>query len=128
MAAISGALSIFATGDHVIFCQDIYGGTHRITSKHFTQFGIEVTFVDATNLEEIEKNIKPNTKGIYLETPSNPLMRVTDLKGAAEIAKKHGIITIIDNTFMSPYLQRPIEYGIDIVVHSATKFIGGHIS
>jgi cysteine-S-conjugate beta-lyase len=126
MAAISGALSIFATGDHVIFCQDIYGGTHRIASKHFTQFGIEVTFVDATNLEEIKNNIKPNTKGLYLETPSNPLMRVTDLKGAAKIAKEHSIITIIDNTFMSPYLQRPIEHGIDIVVHSATKFIGGH--
>lgn len=126
MAAVSGALLIFSKGDHIIFCKDIYGGTHRVASKHFTQFGIEVTFVDTTDLEEIKKNIRPNTKGLYLETPSNPLLRVTDLKGAAKIAKEHGIITIIDNTFMSPYLQRPIEHGIDIIVHSATKFIGGH--
>lgn len=126
MAAVSGALLIFSKGDHVIFCRDIYGGTHRIASKHFTQFGIEVTFVDATDLEEIKKSIRPNTKGLYLETPSNPLLRVTDLKGAAKIAKENGITTIIDNTFMSPYLQRPIEHGIDIIVHSATKFIGGH--
>ena len=88
MAAVSGALLIFSKGDHVIFCRDIYGGTHRIASKHFTQFGIEVTFVDATDLEEIKKSIRPNTKGLYLETPSNPLLRVTDLKGAAKIAKE----------------------------------------
>ncbi|QAA32894.1 trans-sulfuration enzyme family protein [Clostridium manihotivorum] len=126
MAATSSVLSIFSAGDHIIICEDVYGGTYRIASKVFSRFNIEFTFVDASKLENIKKAVKPNTKGIFLETPSNPLLKITDLKGAIEIAKESNLIVIVDNTFMSPYLQRPLELGADIVVHSATKFIGGH--
>ncbi|MEI6131821.1 MAG: PLP-dependent aspartate aminotransferase family protein [Bacillota bacterium] len=126
MAATASVLSIFASGDHLVVCQDVYGGTYRICNTYFQRFGLEVTFVDATKLEEISKAIKPNTKGIFIETPSNPMMKITDIRGVAAIAREKNLITMIDNTFMSPYLQRPIELGIDIVIHSATKFIGGH--
>ena len=126
MAAVSAALSIFSAGDHIILCKDIYGGSYRIAGKHFTQFGYEITFADETNLDEIKAAIKPNTKAIFLESPSNPLMKITDLKSVVKIAKEHNLITIIDNTFMSPYLQNSFELGIDIIVYSATKFIGGH--
>lgn len=126
MAAISTVLSLFSAGDHLIICEDVYGGTYRIGSKHFNRMGLEISFVNATNLEEIKQHIKPNTRGLFVETPSNPLMKITDLNACVEIAKKHNLLTIIDNTFMSPYLQRPLDLGFDIVVHSATKFIGGH--
>lgn len=126
MAAISSVLSIFSAGDHIVICEDVYGGTYRITAKVLSRFNIEFTFVDASNLENIRSAIKDNTKGIFLETPSNPLLKITDLKGAISIAKEKDLIVIVDNTFMSPYLQRPLELGADIVVHSATKFIGGH--
>ncbi|MPW26876.1 methionine biosynthesis PLP-dependent protein [Alkalibaculum sp. M08DMB] len=126
MAATSSVLSIFSSGDHIILCQDVYGGTYRIAKEFFNKFDIEISFVDVSDLSNIRNSIKENTKGLFLETPSNPLLRITDLRGAIKIAKEHDLITIIDNTFMSPYLQRPIELGIDIVIHSATKFIGGH--
>lgn len=126
MAATSSVLSIFKTGDHLLVSKDVYGGTHRIVTKFFNNFGLEVTFVDTSDLANIEPAIKKNTKAIFLETPSNPLLKITDLKGAIKIAGKHKLISIVDNTFMSPYLQRPLELGADIVVHSATKFIGGH--
>ncbi len=126
MAATSSVLSIFAAGDHVIVCEDVYGGTYRISATFFKRFNLEVTFVDATDLDNISRSIKGNTKAVFLETPSNPLLKITDLRGAVAVAKKHGLLTIVDNTFMSPYLQRPLELGIDIVIHSATKFIGGH--
>ncbi|SFC83545.1 trans-sulfuration enzyme family protein [Clostridium uliginosum] len=126
MAAISSVLSIFSAGDHIIICGDVYGGTYRASTQLFSRFNIEFTFVDASNIEEIKNAFKENTKGLYLETPSNPLLKVTDLRAASKLAKEHGTITIVDNTFMSPYLQRPLELGADIVVHSATKFLGGH--
>jgi cystathionine beta-lyase len=126
MAATSSVLSIFSAGDHIIICEDVYGGTYRVASKVFSRFNIEFTFVDASKLENIKKAVKHNTKAIFLETPSNPLLKITDLKGAIAIAKESNLIVIVDNTFMSPYLQRPLELGADIVVHSATKFIGGH--
>lgn len=126
MAATSSVLSIFSAEDHIIVCEDVYGGTQRITSRFFNKFKMEITFVDAGNLENIKSNIRKNTKAIFLETPSNPLLKITDLKGAIKIAKENGLLVIVDNTFMSPYLQRPLELGADIVVHSATKFIGGH--
>lgn len=126
MAATSAVLSIFSSGDHFIVCQDVYGGTFRAANTIFSRFGIESTFVDATNVQELERAIKPNTKCLFLETPSNPLMKITDLHAAAALAKEHNLVSIVDNTFMSPYLQRPLELGIDIVVHSATKFLGGH--
>jgi cystathionine beta-lyase len=126
MAALTTTLMLFSAGDHLIACDDIYGGTYRVLTQVFNRLGIETTFVDATDPERIRAAIRQNTKGIILETPSNPVMRIIDLRAAAEIAREHGLISIVDNTFMTPYLQRPLEFGIDIVVHSATKFLGGH--
>lgn len=126
MAAITAALSLFSSGDHLLVSRDIYGGTYRALAEVFPRFGLEITFVDTTNLETVAAQIRPSTKGLYLETPSNPLMKITDLARAAALAREHGLITIADNTFMTPYLQRPLELGIDIVVHSATKYLGGH--
>lgn len=126
MAAISTTVMIFSPGEHLVVCDDVYGGAYRVLSTIFSRMGIRSTFVDATDLAAIEAAICPATKGIYLETPSNPLLKITDLRGAANIAKRHGIITLVDNTFMTPYLQRPLELGCDIVLHSGTKFINGH--
>lgn len=126
IAAISSVIATFSAGDHLIVAEDVYGGTYRAVTKLFNRFNIDFTFVDTSKIENIEKEIKENTKAIYLETPSNPLLKITDLKEAVNLAKKHNLLTIVDNTFMSPYLQRPLELGVDIVVHSATKFIGGH--
>lgn len=126
MAAISGALSLFSAGDHLIVCEDVYGGTFRALNNLFSKFDIQTTFVDTTNTGLIQEKIQRNTKGIFLETPSNPLLKITDLKEVLDIARKHQLLSIVDNTFMSPYLQQPLKLGADIVVHSATKFIGGH--
>lgn len=126
MAAISTLLSVFEAGDHFIFGLDIYGGTFRIIRDIFGNFGLKASFVDTTNLENIRKAILPATKGIFIETPSNPLLDITDIEGVVAIAREHKLITIVDNTFMSPYLQRPLELGADVVVHSATKFLSGH--
>ncbi|WP_454981065.1 trans-sulfuration enzyme family protein [Capnocytophaga haemolytica] len=126
MAAISTLLSVFEAGDHFIFGLDIYGGTFRIIRDIFGKFGLKASFVDTTNLENIRKAILPATKGIFIETPSNPLLDITDIEGVVAIAREHKLITIVDNTFMSPYLQRPLELGADVVVHSATKFLSGH--
>ncbi|PLR87680.1 bifunctional cystathionine gamma-lyase/homocysteine desulfhydrase [Bacillus sp. V33-4] len=126
MAAITAVMMLFNSGDHVLLTDDVYGGTYRVMSKVLNRFGIDSTFVDTSNLDNIEKEIKPNTKAIYLETPTNPLLKVTDIAGAAQIAKKHGLLTIVDNTFSTPYWQNPLELGSDIVLHSATKYLGGH--
>lgn len=126
MAAISSTLMLFAPGDHLVVCEDVYGGAYRVLTRLFHQWGLQVTFVDATTLADIAAAIRPETKALYLESPSNPLLKITDLRGAAEIARKHGLLTIVDNTFMTPYLQRPLELGCDIVIHSGTKFINGH--
>ena len=126
MAAISSALLLFSPGDHLVVCEDVYGGTFRVLTRLFSRLGIVSTFVDATDPAAIEAAIRPATRGIYLETPSNPLLKITDLKGAAELAKAKGILTLVDNTFMTPYFQRPLELGCDIVLHSGTKFLNGH--
>ncbi len=126
MAAISSVLLLFQPGDHIVVAEDVYGGTYRILTTVFQQWGLKHTFVDMTDPGKIEQVILPETKAIFAETPSNPLLRITDLAAVVEIAQRLGLVTIIDNTFMSPYLQRPIELGFDIVVHSATKFLGGH--
>ena len=126
MAATSSALAILEQGDHVVATEDIYGGSYRILSRFFNKFGVTTTFIDMTDLENIEKAIRPNTKALFLETPSNPLLKITDISETVRIAKKYHLITILDNTFMSPYFQRPLDLGVDIVVHSATKFLGGH--
>lgn len=126
MATITSVFTMFSAGDHVILGQDIYGGTYRIVHDIYSKFGVEYTFVDTTDLDNIRNAIKENTKAIFIETPSNPLLDVTDIRGVVEIAKQHNLITIADNTFMTPYLQKPLDFGIDIVVHSATKFLSGH--
>lgn len=126
MAAISSIFTMFKAGDHFIFGVDIYGGTYRIMTDIFAKFGFESSFVDMTDLENVKKAIKTNTKAIFVETPSNPLLDVTDIRGVVQIAKKYQLLTIVDNTFMSPYLQRPLDLGADIVTHSATKFLSGH--
>lgn len=126
MAAISTTLMIFSPGDHLVVCDDVYGGAYRVLTSIFSRMGINASFVDATDLTAIEAAIRPETRALYLETPSNPLLKVTDLRGAAAIARRHGIITLVDNTFMTPYLQRPLELGCDIVLHSGTKFLNGH--
>ena len=126
MAASTSLFTIFEAGDHFVFGLDIYGGTFRIMKDIFSKFGLEASFVDTTDLENIRKAIKPNTKGIFIETPSNPLLDVTDIRGTVAIAKEYGLLTIVDNTFLSPYLQRPLELGADIIVHSATKYLNGH--
>jgi cystathionine beta-lyase len=126
MAAISSTLMLFAPGDHLVVCEDVYGGAFRVMTKLFSQWGLQVTFVNATSLANIEAAIRPETKAIYLESPSNPLLKIIDLRGAASIAKEHGLLTLVDSTFMTPYLQRPLELGCDIVIHSGTKFINGH--
>ena len=126
MATTTSVFTIFETGDHIILGQDIYGGTYRILNDVYSKFGVESTFVDTTDLENIRKAIKPNTKAILIETPSNPLLDVTDIRGVVKLAKEHNLITIVDNTFMTPYLQKPLDFGVDIVIHSATKFLSGH--
>lgn len=126
MAAIASVLSIFSQGDHLVVCEDVYGGTYHALTKLFVKYGISTTFVDTTDLNKMEAAIRPETKALYLETPSNPILKITDLKAAAALAAKHNLLTIADNTFMTPYLQRPLELGADIVVHSATKYLGGH--
>lgn len=126
MAATSSVLSLFSAGDHIVVCEDVYGGTYRVTKSLFSRFNLEITFINAADLNAIGKSIRKNTKAIFLETPSNPLLKITDIRGVVEIAREYSLLTMIDNTFMSPYLQRPLELGIDIVIHSATKFIGGH--
>ncbi|MFC3884189.1 trans-sulfuration enzyme family protein [Bacillus songklensis] len=126
MAAISSVLCLFQSGDEIIVSHDIYGGTYRVLTQLFSKFGIKTVFVDTTKVEEIEKAVTSQTKALYIESPSNPFLNVTDIRKASEAAKKHGLITIVDNTFMTPYLQQPLALGADIVIHSATKYIGGH--
>ena len=117
---------LFKSGDHLLLSDNVYGGTFRLIDKVFTNLGITYSLVDTSNLGEIEDAITSNTKAIFIETPTNPLMKLSDLSAISKIAKKHNILSVVDNTFLTPYLQRPIEHGIDIVVHSATKYLGGH--
>lgn len=127
MAAImTSLLAMVKQGDHVLFQNDLYGGTQHAALQELNRYGIEYSLVDVTDLKAFEKGIRPTTKVIYVETPSNPLLKITDLAGVAKLAKQHGLITVIDNTFASPVNQNPIDQGIDIVTHSGTKYIGGH--
>ncbi len=127
MAAVSTALFAFLhNGDHVVLQNTLYGGTSNLVVEEFAKFGIEYSFAKDLKPESFETEIRKNTKVIYIETPSNPLLTITDIKAVAEIAKKHGLVSMIDNTFASPVNQNPIDFGIDIVIHSATKYMGGH--
>jgi len=119
-------LSLLKSGDHVIACEDLYGGTRRLFNDVFQNFGLEFTWVDATNTENMEKAIKDNSKLFWMETPTNPLMKLCDIGAIAKIAKKRNIVTAVDNTFMTPYFQKPLDLGADVVVHSTTKYLGGH--
>ena len=127
MAAVSSVyISFLSQGDHVVAANCLYGPSRVILENELTRYGVETTFVDSSELLNIKKAIRPATKMIFVETPMNPSMKITDLPGAAAIAKKHGVLLVVDNTFASPYLQRPIEFGADIVINSLTKFINGH--
>lgn len=126
MAAISTTLLLTKNGEHIILPKEVYGGTFQFCSKILQKYGVEVSFVDYQNLELLKNTIKENTKFIYIETPSNPLLKVSDIKSIVKMAKEKNILTIIDNTFMTPLYQKPLELGCDIVVDSMTKFINGH--
>ena len=126
LAAISTVVSLFRPGDEIVISNDVYGGTFRILDKVFSKYDIKYHQVDTSNLKNIEDAINDKVKAIYIETPSNPLLGITDIEGASKIAKEHGLLTIVDNTFYTPYIQRPLELGADIVIHSATKYLGGH--
>ncbi|MDQ1001417.1 cystathionine gamma-lyase/homocysteine desulfhydrase [Neobacillus niacini] len=126
MAAMTAVMMLFNSGDHIILTDDVYGGSFRVMTKVLNRLGIHSTFVDTSNLETIVSAIKPNTRAIHLETPTNPLLKITDIEEVAKLAKEHGLLTIVDNTFSTPYWQNPIELGADIVIHSATKYLGGH--
>ncbi|WP_217559530.1 aminotransferase class I/II-fold pyridoxal phosphate-dependent enzyme [Paenibacillus sp. GbtcB18] len=126
MAAISSAFFLLSSGDHVICTEDVYGGTYRLLTAILTRMNIETTFVDMTDPEKVKAALKPNTKAVFLETPSNPTLKITDISVICAWAKENGLLTMLDNSFMTPYHQRPIEQGVDIVLHSATKFLSGH--
>lgn len=126
LAAITNVLMLLKSGDHVISIDDVYGGTRRLFQQVFEKFGLEFSFVDFANGEEVRKHIKKNTKLIWLESPTNPLMKIVDIVSVCKLAKSKKIITVVDNTFASPYFQKPLTLGADIVVHSMTKYIGGH--
>ncbi len=126
MAAISAVVMLLNQGDHIMLTDDVYGGTFRVITKVLNRFGIEYSFVDTSDIENIKNEIRPNTKAIFLETPTNPLLKISDIKEIASLAKEQKLLSIVDNTFATPYWQNPLELGIDIVLHSATKYLGGH--
>ncbi|WP_458412114.1 methionine biosynthesis PLP-dependent protein [Schinkia sp. CFF1] len=126
MAAIQLVLSLFQTGDELLVAEDIYGGTYRLIEQYRNTYDIKATYSEFSGSNKLEQLINPNTKAIFIETPTNPLMQEIDIKQLAALAHKYNLLLIVDNTFLTPYFQRPLEFGADIVVHSATKYIGGH--
>ncbi|MDF2543545.1 MAG: cystathionine gamma-synthase [Herbinix sp.] len=126
MAAIQACMELFEPGDHILSSDDLYGGSVRLFDHINRKNGLEIDYIDTSDLLNIEKSIKSNTKAIYIETPTNPMMQVTDLRAVAKICKKYQLLLIVDNTFLTPYYQNPISLGADIVLHSGTKFLGGH--
>ncbi|MDG1760810.1 MAG: cystathionine gamma-synthase [Flavobacteriaceae bacterium] len=126
LAAIDAVIKLLQPGDEVISTNDLYGGTYRLFTKIFEQFGVKFHFVGMTSISEIEKRINNNTKLLWVETPTNPMMNVIDIEAVADLSKKHDLLLAVDNTFATPYLQQPLDLGADIVMHSATKYLGGH--
>lgn len=126
LAGIHAVLSLFAAGDHVILADDVYGGTFRLVDKVLSRAGITYDLVDLSDLDLLKNAFKKETKAVYFETPSNPLLKVLDIQEISKVAKAHGALTLVDNTFATPYLQRPLTLGADVVLHSATKYLGGH--
>ena len=126
MAAITAVLSLFRAGEKVLISSNVYGGTYRVLDRVFSAFDLRYAIADTNDLSLLEKEITPDVKAILVESPANPLMTITDIQGVAELAKRHEVLTIVDNTFMTPYLQKPLTLGADIVLHSGTKYLGGH--
>jgi cystathionine beta-lyase/cystathionine gamma-synthase len=126
MAAEAAVFHLLKAGDHVIASRNVYGGTYRIAKFVLEDFGLQFDFVDTTDLATIKQAVKPNTRMLFIETPTNPTMEITDLRGAAKLAKTHKLVSVVDNTFATPYLQNPLDFGIDITLHSATKYLNGH--
>ena len=126
VGAIDAIMKTLHPGDHVISTNDLYGGSYRLFTQVFEKYGIEFSFVDMSDINEVEKSVQTNTKLIWIETPTNPLLRIIDIKAVAEIAGKAGALSVVDNTFASPYLQQPLLLGADVVMHSTTKYLGGH--
>ncbi len=126
MAAVQAVSSLVKSGDHIILSKDIYGGTYRLFELVMKDYGLKCSWIDTSNISNIENEIKENTKMVFLETPTNPMLRITNLKATADLCKKHKFISVVDNTFMSPYFQNPLSFGIDVVLHSTTKYINGH--
>lgn len=126
LGATDSILKLLNAGDHVVVADDVYGGTFRIMDKTFKRFGVEFTWVDTTNIDNVRAAFKPNTKMLFLETPSNPLLKISDIEALTNLAKEKKALSVVDNTFASPYLQRPLDLGADIVMHSCTKYLGGH--
>ena len=126
MAAESAILSLLSAGEHMVSCDDLYGGSYRIFERVMRRYNVETTYVAAGNIAGYERAIRPNTKMIWLETPTNPLLRLIDIQAVAEIAHRHNLLLVVDNTFASPYFQQPLKLGADIVVHSTTKYLNGH--
>ena len=126
MAAVSTILSLFTSGDHIVVSDDLYGGTYRLFEEIYKKYGLTFTYVDTSNISEIEGVLKDSSKAFFIETPSNPMMKVADLKKISALSKSKGMLLIVDNTFLSPYFQRPLELGADIILHSGTKYLGGH--
>src|SRR4051794_9904501 len=126
LAASDMLMHLLDAGDHVVCSDDLYGGTFRLFDKVFKRAGLSFSFVDLSNADNLDKAITPRTKLLWVETPTNPMLKLIDLAKAAEIAKKHQLISICDNTFMTPYFQRPLDFGFDVVTHSTTKYLNGH--
>ena len=126
MSAISGLLKLFKTGDHFLVSDDLYGGTYRLFSDIYANYGLEFDYIDFTDLDEVRASVRPNTRFFFVETPTNPTMKVVDLHAVGDIAHTCGITYIVDNTLLTPYFQRPFDFGADIVVHSGTKYLCGH--
>lgn len=126
MAAVQAVITLFKPGDHVICTDNVYGGTYRLFEQIIKNYGLEFSYVNTSDINETKKAIKSNTKFIYVETPTNPMLNITDLSSLNSLAKEKKILTCVDNTFMSPYFQNPLDFGIDIVLHSSTKYINGH--
>ncbi len=126
MAAITALCTMMQSGDHIVCSDNMYGGTTRLFNQILVRYGLEFTYVDTSNAENVDRAIRPTTKLVHIETPTNPMMALTDIRAVADICHRHGVELSVDNTFMSPYFQRPIEHGADLVMHSTTKFLNGH--
>lgn len=126
LASVQALMGLLKQGDHVVISNNVYGGTYRQLELNMTNYGLSFSWVDTSDLKNIENTIRENTKMVYIETPTNPMLNLTDIKGTTEIAKKHNLISVVDNTFMSPYFQNPLLLGADVVLHSTTKYLNGH--